>query len=84
MANENFNQAYIDDLMRDVGERKNNTIVLNFVVDDLGEEYKRLKDMNIGSVSDLMYVNVFMPYWYFNITDPDGNVIEITGKYAAE
>lgn len=79
-SSENFNQAYIDDLKQDDGERKNNTVVLNFVVDDLDEEYKRLKELNIGTVSDLMYVNVFMPYWYFNITDPDGNTIEITGK----
>lgn len=28
-----------------------------------------------------MYVNVHMPYWYFNIFDPDGNALEITGKY---
>lgn len=29
-----------------------------------------------------MYVNVHMPYWYFNIIDPDGNTLEITGKKA--
>jgi hypothetical protein len=28
-----------------------------------------------------MYVNVHMPYWYFNIVDSDGNVLEITGEY---
>ncbi len=80
-ASERFNRAYIDDFRRDVGERENNIIVINLVADDLNEEYKRLKELNIGSVSELMYVNVFMPYWYFNITDPDGNTIEITGKY---
>lgn len=84
MENENFNQAYIDDVNTDRGEAKNNTVVVNFIVDDLGSEYQRLKELNIGHVSDLMYLNVFMPYWYFNITDPDGNIIEITGKYDAE
>ncbi len=84
MANENFNQAYIDDVNTDRGEAKNNTVVVNFIVDDLGSEYRRLKELNIGKVSDLMYLNVFIPYWYFNITDPDGNIIEITGKYDAE
>lgn len=84
MANENFNKAYIDDVNTDRGEAKNNTVVVNFIVDDLGSEYQRLKELNIGHVSDLMYLNVFMPYWYFNITDPDGNIIEITGKYDAE
>ena len=44
-------------------------------------EYKRLKDLNIGEVSDIMYVNVHMPYYYFNIIDPDGNILEITGNY---
>ena len=83
-ANENFNQAYIDDVNTDRGEAKNNTVVVNFIADDLGSEYKRLKELNIGQLSDMMYLNVFMPYWYFNITDPDGNVIEITGKYDAE
>ena len=49
-SSERFNQAYIDDFYKDVGE-----------------------------VSELMYVNVHMPYWYFNIIDPDGNTLEITG-----
>lgn len=42
-----------------------------------------MKDCSVlilGKVSDLMYVNIHMPYWYFNIEDPDGNIIEITGK----
>ena len=50
-------------------------------IDDLKYEYQRLKNLNIGYVSELMYVNVHMPYWYFNIIDPDGNVLEITGQY---
>lgn len=78
---ERFNQAYVDEFFKDTGEKKNNIVVLNFYTDDLKSEYERLKDLNMGEVSELMYVNVFMPYWYFNITDPDGNVIEITGNY---
>uniref|UniRef100_UPI0040563645 VOC family protein n=1 Tax=Acetatifactor sp. TaxID=1872090 RepID=UPI0040563645 len=50
-------------------------------VDDLRSEYERLKGLNIGAVSELMYVNVHIPYWYFNVTDPDGNILEITGCY---
>lgn len=76
-----FNQAYIDDFYRDTGEPKNNIVVFNFEVEDLEEEYERLKAINIGEVSELMYVNVHMSYWYFNIVDPDGNILEITGKY---
>ncbi len=78
---ERFNQAYIDDFYKDTGEPKNNLVVFNFEVEDLKAEYERLKALNIGEVSELMYVNVHMPYWYFNIIDPDGNTLEITGKY---
>lgn len=73
-----FNKAYIDEFFRDVGEKKNNIVVFNFEVDDLKSEYVRLKELDIGEVSEMMYVNVHMPYWYFNITDPDGNTLEIT------
>ncbi|MDE5884226.1 MAG: hypothetical protein K2H29_03995 [Oscillospiraceae bacterium] len=79
--NENFSQAYIDDFNERKGTPKNNIVVFNFEVEDLKKEYQRLKNLNIGEISDLMYVNVHMPYWYFNIIDPDGNVIEITGRY---
>lgn len=78
---ERFNQAYINDFYKDTGMPKNNLVVFNFEVDDLKGEYARLKKLNIGEVSQLMYVNVHMPYWYFNIFDPDGNTLEITGKY---
>ena len=77
---ERFNQAYIDDFYKDTGVPKNNLVVFNFEVDDLKEEYERLKKANIGEISELMYVNIHMPYWYFNIIDPDGNTLEITGK----
>ena len=39
--------------------------------------------MSIGEVSDILYVNVHMPYYYFNLIDPDGNTLEITGNYKA-
>ena len=76
-----FNKAYIDDFYKEDGCRKNNIVIFNFEVEDLKSEYKRLKDLNIGEVSDIMYVNVHMPYYYFNIIDPDGNILEITGNY---
>jgi len=77
---ERFNQAYIDDFYKDKGILKNNLVVFNFEVEDLKREYERLKKANIGEISELMYVNVHMPYWYFNIIDPDGNTLEITGN----
>lgn len=78
---ERFNKAYINEFFRDTGEMKNNLVVFNFDVDDLKSEYIRLKQLNIGEVSEMMYVNVHMPYWYFNIIAPDGNTLEITGKF---
>lgn len=80
-SSERFNEAYIKDFVADKGVPENNIVIFNFEVENLFFEYKRLKDLEIGDVSDLMYVNVHMPYWYFNIIDPDGNVIEITGQY---
>lgn len=77
-SNGRFNQAYIDDFYRETGELKNNIVVLNFEVEDLKKEYERLKAANIGLVPELMFVNVYMPYWYFNIVDPDGKTLEIT------
>ena len=44
-------------------------------------EYERIKSLNIGEVSKIMYVNVHMTYYYFNVMDPDENILEITGNY---
>ncbi len=58
-----------------------NNFVLNFYIDDLNEEYERIKKLNIGKVTDIMYLNIKSPYYHFLLEDPDGNTIEITGKY---
>ena len=65
-------------LSRKESAKKNNVVVLNFVVEDLQAEYERITKLGIGEVSEIMYIGVNVPYWYFNVTDPDGNVIEIT------
>ena len=41
------------------------------------EEYNRIKDLDICKMSEIMYVNITEPYYYFNIFDPEGNTIEI-------
>lgn len=79
VGKECFNQAYIDDFCKEDSDKKNNIIILNFEVENLNIEYERLKILNIGEVSPMMYVNVHLPYWYFNIKDPDGNILEIAG-----
>ena len=76
-----FNQAYIDDFFKEDKYKKNNIVIFNFEVKDLKSEYQRIKSLGIGKVSEIMYVNVHMPYYYFNVIDPDGNILEITGNY---
>ena len=76
-----FNQAYIDDFFKEDKYKKNNIVIFNFEVEDLKSEYQRIKSLGIGKVSEIMYVNVHMPYYYFNVIDPDGNILEITGNY---
>ncbi|NBK97446.1 MAG: VOC family protein [Erysipelotrichia bacterium] len=76
-----FNQSYIDDFLKENNSHKNNIVILNFTVEDLKSEYERITLLGIGKVSEIMYVNVHMPYYYFNVIDPDGNVLEITGNY---
>lgn len=57
--------------------------VLNFGTPDLRAEYERVKSLNIGSrITEIRYINAGTPYWYFSLSDPDGNPIEITGGYS--
>lgn len=58
-----------------------NNFVLNFSVDDLNMEYERIKEVNIGITTRIMYLNIASPYHFFQLEDPDGNIIEITGNY---
>lgn len=76
----NYNQAYVDDFNLPKSERKNNIITLNFYTENLKDEYERIKKLNLGDMSEIMYVNIVEPYYYFNISDPDGNVLEISSN----
>ena len=58
----------------------NNIITLNFYTEDLNTEYSRIKALNIGEISDIMYVNITESYYYFTIKDPEGNLLEICGE----
>ena len=62
-----------------VYNRLNNIITLNFYSNNLKSDYERIKSLEICEVSDIMYVNITEPYYYFNIYDPEKNVIEICG-----
>ncbi len=78
-----FNKAYIDRLGRHNTTFGNN-VIHHFRVDELSDEYDRLFSLKIGQLSDILYVNVSFPYHFFTLTDPDGNIIEITGNYSEE
>lgn len=75
----NYNQAFIENFNSKKEKSFNNVITLNFYSDSLKFDYERIKSLNICEVSDIMYVNITEPYYYFNIYDPEGNTIEICG-----
>ena len=59
--------------------------VFNFWIEDLRSEYERVKALNISeNLSDINYFKYVTPYYYFQLTDPDGNIIEVTGSYTPE
>ncbi len=58
---------------------KDYKFVLNFWVEDLIQEYKRIKSLNIGEVTQIKLAHP--KYYYFHLKDPDNNIIEITGSY---
>jgi len=59
--------------------------VFNFWAEDLRAEHRRLRELNISEDLTAVYYFCYVaPYYYFQLTDPDGNVIEVTGSYAPE
>lgn len=78
-VNFHFNAAYLAG--RDNPITYGNNVILNIGVEDLAAEYARVKTLGIGPVSEILYVNIAMPYYFFNLIDPDGNCLEITGRY---
>lgn len=60
-------------------------VFINLGVEDLKAEYNRIKELGITTqMTEIRFLNVFSPYWYFTFMDPDGNPIEITGNYTEE
>lgn len=76
---EHFNETYQKEFLKEKETRKNNLMVLNFEVEDIDVEYQRIQNAGIA-VSELRYVHIFKPYWYFTVYDPDGNELEICGE----
>lgn len=51
--------------------------VQNYWVEDLEAEYRRVKQLNIGEMTEI--TEAYPTYRYFHLYDPDRNVIEVTG-----
>lgn len=55
---------------------------MNFWDEDLQKEHERVKGLTISeTLTNIKYVYNVSPYYYFQMTDPDGNIIEVTGTY---
>lgn len=77
--NVHYNDAYIRDFNKKQKKKVNNIITLNFYTEDLNQAYTRIKNLHMGEVSEIMYVNITEPYYYFTVKDPEGNLLEICG-----
>jgi len=75
-----YDDAYLA-FRREWAPTYGNSVVLNIFVEDLNAEHERIKALDIGPVSEIMYVNIVAPYYFFTLRDPDGNCLEITGGY---
>ena len=77
-----YSETY-DNLSKIADAANTGKVFLNLVTGDLRAEHERIKALNIADqLTEIRYIEVFSPYWYFNFLDPDGNPIEITGNYA--
>ncbi len=74
-----FSREYIE-YFKNKQIRYGNNVVLNFYIDNLDKEYARIKSLNIGKMTEIMYLNISSPYYHFLLEDPDGNTIEVTGN----
>lgn len=73
---------YFDDLETIALAPNSHKVIFNFWDDDLQREYERVKKLEITDhLTKIKYVCNVSPYYYFQLTDPDGNVIEVTGGY---
>lgn len=69
-----------------IAESKNTRkVFINLGVEDLQAEHDRIKESGVATeLTEIRFINVFSPYWYFTFMDPDGNPIEVTGGYTEE
>ncbi|QAT61459.1 VOC family protein [Acidilutibacter cellobiosedens] len=72
-----------DNLVAMAEAENTHKFVLNFWAENLEKERERIVQLGISDkLAKIKYVNNVKPYYYFQFTDPDGNIIEITGQYS--
>ena len=72
-----MNEAHLGDHdYRGSGDYK---FILNLWTMNLSKEYKRIKSLDIGPFTEISRHHP--NYYFFNLVDPDYNLIEITGEY---
>ena len=71
------------DVLREIALAPNTQkFTFNFWVEDLRAAHERIKNLGLSdNLSKVHYMCYVAPYYFFNLSDPDGNVIEVTGKY---
>ena len=42
-----------------------NNVILNFNVINLNKEYERIKKLEISKITEIMYADVVVPYYFF-------------------
>ena len=72
-----MNEKYLDN--HETQHHTPHKFALNLWTTDLGAEFKRIKDLHIGPFTDI--TSYHPAYHYFNLVDPDYNLIEITGEF---
>lgn len=74
-----------DDIRTIAEEANTRKFVFNFWTEDLRKEQQRIVAAGISSkVTPIKYINAGQPYYYFQLLDPEDNVIEVTGAYHPE
>lgn len=85
--NHNLQSHYSEPYLAYIKNRRiqyGNNFVLNFYIENLNREYERIRKLDLGTMTEIMYVNITSPYHFFLLEDPDGNTIEITGNYTPQ
>jgi len=72
-----MNEAHLHN--HDYSGSGDHKFAFNFWIDDLISEHQRVKSLRIGVTTEI--IRKPGDYYFFNVYDPDGNVVEITGKY---